>query len=343
MAQMATADINDLPDSAFAYIAPGGTKDASGKTTPRDLRHFPIHDKAHADNAAARIAQGAKFGKEALPKVKAAQKKFGESPGSSSNGPSRAEYMRFYLVEDMHILRTAEGSSSGRVVEAFAAVFEQPAEIQDFQGHYNEVIDRSAFSRAIDHVERQRGGLANVKVLYNHGMTVGGTPSERYSMPLGVPVLIRAEERGLLTRTEYAETPLADEVLAHVRAGTINAQSFTGKIWSSSPELRRGAQYRPGAAGELPTVRRTRLGLREYGPVLWPAYDGAEILGVRMSTPGSWSPDQDEEAGTPPDEGPATGDQPAPTEDGEHSARYHQHALYRMNSEEKRKAAGLVW
>src|SRR2546430_13682292 len=31
-AEMAVASINDLPDSAFAYIEPGGRKDASGKT-----------------------------------------------------------------------------------------------------------------------------------------------------------------------------------------------------------------------------------------------------------------------------------------------------------------------
>jgi hypothetical protein len=63
-----------------------------------------------------------------------------------------------------------------------------------------------------------------------------------------------------------------------------------------------------------------------------------------MSTPGG-APDPDEEyddaPGTPPDDGPAAGD-PPPQEE-EHSARYHQHALYRMNSEEMRKKAGLVW
>jgi hypothetical protein len=73
---------DDLPDSAFAYIEPGGEKDADGKTTPRSLRHFPVHDKMHADNAMARIEQGAKFGDEARPKVEAAQRKFGESDGA---------------------------------------------------------------------------------------------------------------------------------------------------------------------------------------------------------------------------------------------------------------------
>ena len=264
--------------------------------------------------------------------------------GGSRMDPSRPEYMRMYPLEDMHILRSADGGD-GRTVEAFAAVFDQPAEIHDFEGHYQEVIDRAAFNRAIEHVERQRGGLANVKVLYNHGMTIQGTPSERFSVPIGVPVVIRAEARGLLTRTRYSETPLADEILESVRAGTISAQSFTGRIVRSDPLLRRGDRYRPDSAGNLRTVRRTELGLREYGPVLWPAYSGAEILGVRMSTPGlieGLEPDEHDEA-LPPDGEPAAGD--PLTRDGgdEHSARHHQHALYRLRSQELREAKGLVW
>ena len=55
--------INDLPDSAFLYIELGGKKDESGKTVPRDLRHFPYMningkiDLAHIRNAIARIPQ----------------------------------------------------------------------------------------------------------------------------------------------------------------------------------------------------------------------------------------------------------------------------------------------
>jgi hypothetical protein len=39
-----TAYKNDLPDSAFAYVEPGGEK-KDGKTLPRSLRHFPYRDK----------------------------------------------------------------------------------------------------------------------------------------------------------------------------------------------------------------------------------------------------------------------------------------------------------
>ncbi|MGO8723771.1 MAG: HK97 family phage prohead protease [Acidimicrobiales bacterium] len=76
-AQLSTAEINDLPDSDFAYIESGGSKDYTGRTVPRSKRHFPIHDPAHVRDALARIGQGAKFGKVALPNVLAAAKKFG--------------------------------------------------------------------------------------------------------------------------------------------------------------------------------------------------------------------------------------------------------------------------
>jgi hypothetical protein len=58
-----TAYVNDLPDSAFLYVEPGGKKDGDGKTVPRTLRHFPYKDKdgkidlPHLRNAIARIPQ----------------------------------------------------------------------------------------------------------------------------------------------------------------------------------------------------------------------------------------------------------------------------------------------
>ncbi|MEM1564178.1 MAG: hypothetical protein QW161_05870 [Candidatus Bathyarchaeia archaeon] len=62
-AEWDTAYINDLPDSAFAVISKGGTKDEHGKTVPRTLRHLPHHnadgslDLPHLRNALARLSQ----------------------------------------------------------------------------------------------------------------------------------------------------------------------------------------------------------------------------------------------------------------------------------------------
>jgi hypothetical protein len=58
-----TKFMNDLDDSAFLYVEPGGTKDSDGKTIPRSKRHFPYKDDAgkvdlpHLRNALARIPQ----------------------------------------------------------------------------------------------------------------------------------------------------------------------------------------------------------------------------------------------------------------------------------------------
>src|SRR5262245_23512264 len=56
-----TAYVNDLPDSAFLFVEPGGKKDGQGKTTPRSKRHLPYKnangkvDLPHLRNALARI------------------------------------------------------------------------------------------------------------------------------------------------------------------------------------------------------------------------------------------------------------------------------------------------
>ena len=86
-AAMSAADVNDLPDSDFAYIEPGGTKDAGGKTVPRSLRHFPVNDAAHVRNALARAPQSP-FGPKAMPAIKAAAAKMGIGEQKSGRRPT---------------------------------------------------------------------------------------------------------------------------------------------------------------------------------------------------------------------------------------------------------------
>jgi HK97 family phage prohead protease len=263
---------------------------------------------------------------------------------SSNRVAEPVVYRRWYALEDIRIVRSADGGD-GRTVEAYAAVFDSPARIADDQGEYVEEIDRTAFNRALDHARRGRGGW-NVRVLYNHGYTVQGTPSERFSIPIGVPVDIRPEQRGLLTLTRYVESPLGDEILEAVRSGSVTSQSFSGRIVRSDPQLRPGQRYR-ATGGKLPTVRRLELGLREYGPTPFPAYADSDILGVRMSTPRHDSDSGDEatrtadpdDTGTASDEAPAADDPPAG--DGGHSPRYHQHALWTMELERQCKEKGI--
>lgn len=173
---------------------------------------------------------------------------------------ARLEIARALPLHDVDV------KSDGRTVVAYVAMFDDPYEVYDEEGHYFEQINRAAFNRTIT-PER----IAAVP-LFNHGKTLYGTPSERYSMPLGTPIEIRAETRGLLTVTEYLNTPLADEVLEGIRSGAIRSQSFRGPIMRSRIM---------GQHNGLRLVERGELGLKDYGPCLFPVNVNAEIVGVR--------------------------------------------------------------
>lgn len=92
-----TAYINDLPDSSFLYIEPGGEKDSEGKTTPRSLRHFPVRDAsgspdpAHVRNALARIPQSnvpAEAKAAATAKCQRMLRDMGGNPSATDQGPT---------------------------------------------------------------------------------------------------------------------------------------------------------------------------------------------------------------------------------------------------------------
>jgi HK97 family phage prohead protease len=177
-------------------------------------------------------------------------------------------YSRSWAVSDLEVSRAGDG----RTVTAYAAVFDTPAEIQDQHGHYIEVIDRAAFNRTLGH------GIARVGVFYHHGMTLHGTPSDLGSVPIGRPLDIVADGRGLKTVSRFNNSQLADAALEAIRAGDITGYSFRGRIFRSSPD-----RVPRGRAGDLPTVTRHELGLAEYGPTPTPAYAEAGILAVRST------------------------------------------------------------
>jgi HK97 family phage prohead protease len=294
-AEMSAAEINDLPDSAFAYIEAGGKKDSEGKTVPRSLRHFPLNDEAHVRNALARAPQSP-FGEKAMPKIRAAAKKMGiemsDPAGRSDQAQPWSDTIMRTLPLDDFAVRTGHATcercgknATGRMVDAYAAVFNVSAEIHDQHGRYNEVIDPVAFNRTL------KNEIDRVSVYYHHGMTLHGTPSGEGSFPLGHPSVIRTDNRGVLTSTHYSENDVGERALTLIKEGTITGQSFSGSIRRSDPHIVRGGQLRPRKDGTLPTVRRLELGLREYGPTPSPAYTEAQILATRAAM-GVLFPDQ---------------------------------------------------
>jgi HK97 family phage prohead protease len=196
--------------------------------------------------------------------------------GMSATGMTgRAEEMlpvrscdRVYALDDLHI--RADGS--GRVVEAYAAAFDPAtAEVMDQDGHYREKLTRSSFTKTI-----QDKGPSGFGVLFNHGRTVDGTPSSSFSMPIGVPLEVAADERGVFTATRYLNNPVADYALDAIRNKAVKAQSFSGRFMRSLKTYPDGQ-----GRGRLPLITRHEVDMREYGPAVFAAYKEASILGTR--------------------------------------------------------------
>lgn len=171
---------------------------------------------------------------------------------------------RYAPLEDIQV----RSGGTGRTVDAYAAVFDTRQEVRDAEGHYLEELAPTSFDRTL----QQRAG--RFQVMFNHGKTMYGTPSERFSMPLGTPLEVRSEPRGLFTSTEYARTELADEVLSLIESGAIRGMSFSGAFVGTD-------RLASDATTGLPVRRRTEIAMREYGPTPFPAYQDARIEQVR--------------------------------------------------------------
>jgi phage head maturation protease len=170
---------------------------------------------------------------------------------------------RFLPVDDMEIKRV---NRNEREVTAYAALFNQPAQIRDKHGHYWEQINRAAWNRALSH------GIQRIGVHYNHGYDLTGRPNGILAVPIATPVSIAPDGRGLLTVSRYNDGEVADAVLAAGEGGQVKGQSFTGRVFQSK---------KIGRNGDLDLIERTELGLKEYGPTHSPAYDGDMLVAIR--------------------------------------------------------------
>ncbi len=180
--------------------------------------------------------------------------------------------VRSVALEDSPLEVTRSGD--GRTLTGYIAVFDVAARIKDIHGTYDEVNARTAFNKSIS----DRG--TKFLVTYNHGMTLYGTPSSEFSVPLGVARSVQADNRGVRVEIAVDKTPLGDVVLEGARSGSIPGMSYTGGLIKSTPEKPRGG-YRPDRTGAVPLVTRMEIALREFGPTPTPAFDAAEIIGVR--------------------------------------------------------------
>lgn len=265
-AQMATADINDLPDSAFAYVEPGGTKDSSGKTVPRSLRHFPVHDAAHVRNALSRAPQSP-FGDKAMPAIKAAAKKLGIQVADDSGRSVLAdEEIRELRITSQYKdldsrLELRSGPDGGQWIGGYASVF-MPRESRNLGGFIERVAPH-AFN------ESRAGGWPDVVCRFNHNsdLVLGTTAAET--------LVLRTDNVGL----DYQVLPPESrgDVRELVARGDIRYSSFAFRVPSGGDEW--------GVTDQnFPQRTLHEVELVDVSPVLTPAYPDATAA-VRATTP----------------------------------------------------------
>ena len=248
MAQISAADQNDLPDSAFAYIEPGG-KVVDGKTEPRSKRHFPVHDAAHVRNALARAPQSP-FGDKAMPRIRAAAKRLGVQVSDDSGGRAATwgDTERRYTPGALEVRAVADGARIG----GYGAVF---GKLSRNLGGFVERVDSGAFNHA------RQEGWPNVVARYNHdpNMVLGTTA--------GRTLQLRTDNVGL----DYEVVPPSAraDILELVQRGDIQYSSFAfrvpdgGDTWSTT----RDTNYPMRTLHEVQLV--------DVAPVLDPAYPDA--------------------------------------------------------------------
>lgn len=256
MAEMSSASINDLPDSAFAFIEPGGTKDSDGKTIPRSKRHFPVHDEAHTRNALARLSSSP-FGPKAKGKVVAAAKKYGihVSDDSHSVGADvdATEVRITSLYRDLHNpLEMRNLGSDGKWIGGYATVF-MPRMSRNLGGFVEQVAP-CAFDEA------RLGGWSDVVCRFNHdsNMILGTSAADT--------LRCKTDQIGL----DYMVKPPVSraDVTELVERGDIRYSSFAFRVASGGDEWRTTDQ-------NFPLRILHSVELVDVAPVLSPGYPDA--------------------------------------------------------------------
>jgi len=254
---MSAAAINDLPDSAFAYIEPGGKKDGDGKTIPRSLRHFPVHDAAHTRNALSRASQSP-FGEKAMPKILAAARKQGVEV-SQNHAMTADEEMRELRVtscyRDLNTpLEMRDMGDGTHWIGGYASVF-MPRQSRNLGG-FIEQVSQTAFE------ESRAGDWHDVVCRFNHDSNyILGTTAAK-------TLQIGGDRLGL--RYDVKPPESRKDVVELVERGDIRYSSFAFRCNPGGDEWSMTEQGFP-----LRTLHSVEL--LDVSPVLSPGYPDASV------------------------------------------------------------------
>lgn len=151
----------------------------------------------------------------------------------------------------------ASGDNDGFTLEGYAAVFDTPTRIDSWEGLFDEVIARGAFTKTI----KERRPV----VQFDHGRDVATG-----SVPIGAIEDLREDRHGLLVKAKMHDNARVEPIRQAIASGAIDGMSFRFRIireeWDES--------------GDIPVRTILEVELFELGPVVFPAYE-ATTVGVR--------------------------------------------------------------
>ena len=271
MAAITQADQNDLPDSAFAYIEDGGTKDSGGKTVPRSLRHFPVHDAAHVRNALSRAPQSP-FGEKAMGKIKAAAKRFGVHVGehSAMDDAERRELRVTSLYRDLDKpLEFRDEGSDGQWIGGYATVF-IPRESKNLGG-FVERVSPHIFDEVRASGWRNLDG-SGVVCRYNHDSNMVLGTSEANTLRLqpdrvGLDYMVkppeaRADIRELVQRRDIRYSSFAFRVTPGGDEWGVDERNFPIRTLHSAELIDVAPVLSPGYPDSTAAIRATQAAIR---------------------------------------------------------------------------------
>jgi len=249
-------DLNSLPDTAFAWIEPGGTLDPSGKTAPRSKRHFAINDAAAVRRSLTQ-APGSPFAKQAAGPILGAARKFGVPVG----GAERAAFGELDPAEmggfpERRFTRfppetRKDGAGGPSHIYGYAAAFNK---LSRKLGGFVEQVSNTAFN------ESRADGWPDVVCRYNHhDDQLLGTSWAR-------TLTLAIDDTGLV----YDVIPPAAraDVLEYVTRGDVKHSSFAFRVYPGGDEW---------GVSDFNYPMRTLLSVQlvDVAPVLDPAYPDA--------------------------------------------------------------------
>lgn len=156
----------------------------------------------------------------------------------------------------------AKADTSKRIITGYASTFNN-------MDHGGDIVMPGAFAKTI----ADKFPRGKIKVLNQHN----------WNQPIGLPVDMREDSRGLFVSARISETKTGDEVLRLVADKVIDSFSIGFDIVKSEQfedEEMRAALKLPAW---WPMTKLTELNLWEFSPVTFPMNEQAAIIGVKTA------------------------------------------------------------